>query len=324
MMKKIKKIGILIDMENGVVKESNFGMITLANQGAAGLYALSFDSLDNRASDALAEYGIHTIVDLGLPDEQAVRLNPAIRANAVVAAVRELGLDGIFGLSTAEGKDLIPRVAAMLDAPLVMDCVDVDLEKKIGKTSQYSGKVLADIQLTGDIVVFGIRPNAVQAAPSPEEAKTVSISGGTDFSPGLSSGLALVSWDGGKDDDSLVSLSEADIIVAGGRGMKNGENFSLLFDCAEKMNAAVGASRVAVDEGWVPYALQVGQTGEKVSPSVYLSCGISGSIQHFAGMKTAKMIIAINTDENAAMIANSDYYVRGDLFEILPELIGQL
>ncbi len=320
MMKKIEKIGILIDMENGSVKESNFGMITLANQSDAGLYALALDSLDNRASEALAEYGIRTIVDLRLQDEQAVRLNPAVRAKAVVAAVRELGLDSIFGLSTAEGKDLIPRVAAILDAPLVMDCVDVDLEKKIGKTSQYSGKVLADIQLTGDIVVFGIRPNAVQAVPSPVEAKTVSMAAGAD----LSSDLTLVSWDGGKNDDSQVSLNEADIIVAGGRGMKNGENFSLLFDCAEKMNAAVGASRVAVDEGWVPYALQVGQTGEKVSPSVYLACGISGSIQHFAGMKTAKMIIAINTDENAAMIANSDYYALGDLFEILPELIGQL
>ena len=314
----MKKIGILIETENGSVKESCFGMITLASQGDAGLYALAFDSPDNRMSDTLAEYGIHTIVDLGLSGDDAGKMNPDIRARAVVAAVREFDLDGIFGLSTAEGKDLVPRVAALLDAPLVMDCVDVDIEKRIGKTSQYSGKVLADIQLTGDIVVFGIRPNAIRAVASPVQAKMVSMD------QNLSSPLTLVSWDGGKEDDAAVSLSEADIIVAGGRGMKNGENFSLLFDCAEKMNAAVGASRVAVDEGWVPYALQVGQTGEKVSPSVYLACGISGSIQHFAGMKTAKMIIAVNTDENAAMIANSDYYVLGDLFEILPELIAQL
>lgn len=106
--------------------------------------------------------------------------------------------------------------------------------------------------------------------------------------------------------------------------MKNKDNFSLIIDCAEKLNAAPGASRVAVDEGWVPYAFQVGQTGEKVSPQAYIACGISGSIQHFAGMKTAKMIIAVNKDENAAIMANCDYQVPGDLFDILPEIMKQL
>ena len=115
-------------------------------------------------------------------------------------------------------------------------------------------------------------------------------------------------------------LAESDIIISGGRGLKRAENFKLLFDCARHMNASVGASRVAVDNGWVPYAMQVGQTGVKVNPKVYMAVGISGSIQHFAGMKTAKMIIAINTDENAAIMANCDYFAVGDLFEILPEL----
>jgi electron transfer flavoprotein alpha subunit len=102
--------------------------------------------------------------------------------------------------------------------------------------------------------------------------------------------------------------------------LKSGENFKLLFDCARHLNASVGASRVAVDNGWVPYAMQVGQTGVKVNPKVYIAVGISGSVQHFAGMKTAKMIIAINTDANAAIMANCDYYAVGDLFEILPAL----
>ncbi|HCY85345.1 MAG TPA: hypothetical protein DHV36_09455 [Desulfobacteraceae bacterium] len=319
MNQRMNKIGIIIETENGSVKETNFGMITLANRGNAQLYALMGENAAS-AGASLAEYGITTVVDLGLPEEATVRLNPDVRAKAVVAAVNELGLDGVFGLSSAEGKDLIPRVAAYLDAPLVMDCLDVDPENKTGRTSQYSGKVVADIQLTGDIAVFGIRPNAVKAEAAQAEATMVSLAAGAD----TSSALSLVSWDESSADDSQVSLAEADIIVAGGRGMKNGDNFSLLFDCADKMKAAVGASRVAVDEGWVPYAHQVGQTGEKVSPSVYIACGISGSIQHFAGMKTAKMIIAVNTDENAAMVANSDYYVLGDLFEILPEIIKQI
>jgi electron transfer flavoprotein alpha subunit len=121
------------------------------------------------------------------------------------------------------------------------------------------------------------------------------------------------------------NLSEADVIVSGGRGMKNGENFKLIFDCAKAFgDAAVGASRVAVDEGWVPYAMQVGQTGTKVNPKVYIACGISGSVQHLAGMKTSGLIIAINTDANAAILAHCDYFVIGDLFTILPALTRKL
>ena len=114
------------------------------------------------------------------------------------------------------------------------------------------------------------------------------------------------------------------MIISGGRGLKNGENFQLLRDCAAPLGAAVGASRVAVDNGWVPYAMQVGQTGVKVNPKVYLACGISGSIQHYAGMKTSGMIIAINADADAPIMANCDYFVVGDLFEILPALAEAL
>ena len=313
----MKRIGVIIETENGQVKDTNFGMISLAAKGGAQLFALAADTVD---PEVPAAYGAGTLVDLGLPDAPEIRQNPDVRARAVAGAVRELGLDGVFGLSSAEGRDLIPRVAACLDAPLVMDCLDVDPGTKTAKTTQYSGKVIADIQLSGDIVVFGIRPNAVKAKPAPVEAGTICLA----EKPDTASALTLTAWDTVYPDDNQAGLSEADIIVAGGRGLKNKDNFSLLFDCAGKMNGAVGASRVAVDEGWIPYAHQVGQTGEKVSPAVYLAFGISGSIQHFAGMKTAGMIIAVNTDENAAMVANSDYYVIGDLFEILPALIQRL
>ena len=315
----MKKTGILIEMENSRVKDTTLGMITLAARSDAECYALVLDGVDDAACEVLARYGITTVVDLGLSFDPAIRLNPAVRADAAAQAAKKLQLDVIFGLSSADGKDLVPRVAALLDAPLVMDCLDVDLENNIARTSQYSGKVLADIQLTGDVVVFGIRPNAVQPVPAPAQAETLQMASGSPAAEGCD----LVSWDDGED-GSQTSLAEADIIIAGGRGLKNKDNFSLIFDCAEKMHAAAGASRVAVDEGWMPYAFQVGQTGEKVSPQVYIACGISGSIQHFAGMKTARMIIAVNKDENAAIMANCDYHVQGDLFEILPELIRQL
>lgn len=308
-----RNIGILIEMENGTVKESNLGMITLA-AGQGAVTALAPKGLDDTAVKTIGEYGVNTIAELDLSED------PAIQARFIEAAANQLNLQVLFGLSGAEGKDLLPRVAALLDAPLVMDCLDVDLETGQCKTSQYSGKLLATIRVTGDVQVYGIRPNAIPAVASPNTPEKVS----PEIQADAPANLKLVSSENGTSDDGQVSLAEADIIIGGGRGMKNGENFSLLFGCAKKMKAAVGASRVAVDEGWIPYAHQVGQTGEKVSPSVYIACGISGSIQHFAGMKTAKMIIAVNKDENAAMVAHSDYYVLGDLFDILPELEKQL
>ena len=315
----MKQAGILIEMENSRVKDTSLGMITLAARADMTRHALMLDGVNEDTKNRLAQYGIHTIVDLSLPDDPLIRLNPAVRAQAVAFAVGQLNLDTVLGMSSADGKDIIPRIAALLDAPLVMDCVDVDFEKNIAKTSQYSGKVMADIALTGDVVIFGIRPNAVPPKPSPVKVQTLAM----DPLVSAPEHLTLLSWDDGED-RGTGSLAEADIIIAGGRGLKNKDNFSLIFDCAKKLNAAPGASRVAVDEGWVPYALQVGQTGEKVSPQVYIACGISGSIQHFAGMKTAKMIIAVNLDENAAIMAHCDYQVQGNLFEILPELIRQL
>lgn len=315
----MKQAGIVIEMEHGRVKETSLGMITLAAKTAGSLTALVMDGVTDDITERLAEYGVHTIVDLVLPETAEIRLNPAVRAAAVVQAVRDRGLDRVLGLSSPDGKDLLPRVAALLDAPLVMDCVDVDLEKGLAETSQYSGKVMAQIQLNGETLVFGVRPNAVPPEPKPVKAEAVAMTGNR----AVSETITLVSWDDG-DAEGRQSLVEADIIIAGGRGLKNRDNFSLIFECAQKLNAVPGASRVAVDEGWVPYALQVGQTGEKVSPQVYIACGISGSIQHFAGMKTAKMIIAVNKDENAAIMANCDYQVQGDLFDILPELIRQL
>jgi len=314
-------IGILIEMEAGQVKGANFGMIAMAGkQVDADLFALVLDGVDDGVSKSLAFHGIDVIADICLPQDSGIKLNPDIRARAVAAAAEELGLDMLFGLSTALGKDLIPRVAALADAPLIMDCLDVDPAAKTARTSQYSGKVLADIQVVKGFSVFGIRPNAVSPSPAPGQTQTIVIDC-TSLAP---AGLTLVSWDQGTVSGDQPSLSEADIILAGGRGVRGKENFELLFDCAKIINAAVGASRAAVDENWISYAHQVGQTGEKVSPSVYLALGISGSVQHFAGMRTSGTIIAVNTDENAAMMANADYQVNADLFEILPELIRQL
>ena len=309
----MKHIGVIIEQDKTGIKESNFGMITMARASDTKLFAFVMDTDAQSVKAALESYGITHIVDICLaPDQQN---NPVTRAQALINAIRELNISMVLGLSTAMGKDLLPRMAALLDAPLVMDCFHVDLVQKTARTYHYSGKTIATIQLTGPVLLFGIRPNAVEPVKARENARVLAL----DLRHVAANGLTVMKA-GSTDKSPAVNLAEAEVIIAGGRGMKNSDNFNLLFQCAERMNAAVGASRVAVDTGWVPYSMQVGQTGEKVSPKVYIACGISGSIQHFAGMKTAGMVIAINTDENAAIISNCDYYVTGDALEIVPEL----
>jgi electron transfer flavoprotein alpha subunit len=183
--------------------------------------------------------------------------------------------------------------------------------------SQYSGRAIATLKTEGDYHIYGIRPHAIDASPAPGRAENVTFQAEV-----RKDGLMVKEIKQG--DSGGIDLTEADIIISGGRGMENSENFSVLFECAEKMEAAVGASRVAVDEGWVPYGMQVGQTGKTVSPKVYIACGISGSVQHFAGMKTAAMIIAINKDDGAAIMKRCDYFVAADLFDILPALTARL
>ncbi|WP_457552217.1 electron transfer flavoprotein subunit alpha/FixB family protein [Desulfobacula sp.] len=309
----MKNIGIIIELDNGRVKESNFGMITLARAKNYELFAFVMDADAKSVKQDLESFGITKIVEICLAPAQ--RNNPAVRAKAIIMALKEFDISMVLGLSTAMGKDLLPRIAALIGAPLVMDCFHLDLEQSCVKTSQYSGKTIATIQVTGDIRVFGIRPNAIEPIKAPGSARILKFDGSNIVTRGFK-----VVKTNGNDKGTSLNLAEADVIIAGGRGMKNSDNFTLLFQCAKKLNAAVGASRVAVDSGWVPYSMQVGQTGEKVSPKVYIACGISGSIQHFAGMKTSGMVIAINTDEGSAIISNCDYYTIADALDIIPEL----
>jgi electron transfer flavoprotein alpha subunit len=307
----MKSIGLLIELKDGQVKEANFGMATAARGENRKLVAMVVDGSATDARKVLEAYGVARILNISSGKRS---WDPARRAAAVAAAMQEFGIDSLIGLTSPSGRELLPRIAALLEAPLIMDCIEIDLDAHRVKTSQYSGKTIATIALTGSHFIYGMRVNVVAPLKAPATTEIIDFS----FDGYQGNGYEVIETrtDGSGDQ----YLAESDIIISGGRGLKRAENFKLLFDCARHMNASVGASRVAVDNGWVPYAMQVGQTGVKVNPKVYMAVGISGSIQHFAGMKTAKMIIAINTDENAAIMANCDYFAVGDLFEILPEL----
>jgi electron transfer flavoprotein alpha subunit len=312
----MQKIGILIETKEGEIKKTNLGVITAARGDARELYAFLMDGINDDQKNVLQSYGVHKIVEV-ISEDAPIDYNPVSWSQAVSQAMVHFGTNTLLGLAGIQGQNLLPRIAAGLNAPLVMDCSAIDLAAHTAQKSQFSGRTIATLKTRGNFHLYGIRPNAIEAVPAFCRADVVSFQAEIK-----KAGLTVKELKQGG--SSGVDLTEADVILAGGRGLENSENFSLLFECAQMMGAAVGASRVAVDEGWVPYAMQVGQTGKTVSPKVYIACGISGSVQHFAGMKTAAMIMAINKDPEAAIMKRCDYFVAADLFEIIPALSARL
>lgn len=303
--------GLLIEFKDGKIKPACFGMATAAWAPGRAIVAMVLDAPADDVAADLSAYGVRRIVHITTGQ---TGWQPAAGAAAVISAMDHFNITHLIGLTSPAGRELLPRIAAGLDAPLVMDCTLIDTASRRVTAPQYSGKTIATIALTGTHFIYGLTPNAVAPQTHPVTAEII------EFAPKIQTDPGYQVLETRSDSGSAQYLAEADIIISGGRGLKNGENFKLLFDCAKHIGASVGASRVAVDNGWVPYAMQVGQTGVKVNPKVYLAVGISGSVQHFAGMKTAKLIIAINSDANAAIMANCDYYTVGDLFEIVPAL----
>jgi len=214
------------------------------------------------------------------------------------------------------GKDFLPRLATKFDAGLASDVVNINFDggSFAGTRPLFAGKCLAKVELTGPKPHFvSIRPNALGMTQDPASgagnAQDVSASAG-DVRATIKEIIKAAS--------SKVDLTEANIIVSGGRAMKNAENFKILEQMADVIGATVGASRAAVDSGFAPHAMQVGQTGKTVAPTLYIACGISGAIQHLAGMRTSKVIVAINTDPDAPIFTKADYGIVGDLFTIVP------
>jgi electron transfer flavoprotein alpha subunit len=312
--KTMEKTGVIIEIKEGRVKDANLGMIACAGATGRKVYALVINENAESFRETLESHGVHAILELTISGPENAPWNPEQYAHAIIQAMEAHQIKILLGLTTPMGRELLPRIAAALDAPLVMDCIDVDMEEGLAQTTLYSGKTIGTIKLSGPYQLFGIRPNVIPAVPVKRNATMIPMT----IDIPLPDRFKTIEILPGQ--SSRTDITEADIIISGGRAMQNKENFSLLFQCAKAMGAAVGASRVAVDMGWVPYTMQVGQTGEKVSPRVYIACGISGSIQHFAGMKMSGMIIAINTNPEAAMVSNCDYFIQGDLFEIVPLL----
>lgn len=274
----------------------------------------SFETLSSEAMADLAKYGAAKIHHL--QGAQLDKYSPEGYSNALKSFISTQSFDYVFSGSTSLAKDLMPRLAGMFDAGMASEVTNflMDGDTFNGTRPMFAGKCLAKVEITGPKPHFvTVRPNALGLSESP------TAGAGTAAEQAVEAGqIRAAIKEIIKGASEKLDLTEANIIVSGGRAMKNAENFKILNDMADVIGATVGASRAAVDSGFAPHAMQVGQTGKTVAPSLYIACGISGAIQHLAGMRTSKVIVAINTDPDAPIFTKADYGIVGDLFTIVP------
>ncbi len=311
------RILIYAEHREGALRKITFENITLAKQMGAPFEVAVIGSDVNNLQEELGKYGAEKVVFYQSPKLGTYSADGY--AQILAEAVQKQGADVLLMGATSTGKDLGPRTASILNAAMATDCTKVEADGDDLKITRpmYAGKVLAHIRLSSAVKVVTVRPNVYSATEAPANAvvETEAVEP-ADFKAALKE---IVSGAKGK-----LDVTEADIIVSGGRGMKGPENWHLIEGLAELLGAATGASRAAVDAGWRPHDEQVGQTGKTVSPSLYIAVGISGAIQHLAGMSSSKYIVAINKDPDAPIFKLADYGIVADLFDVVPRMIEEL
>jgi len=308
---------VIAEHRENEIRKITFENISLACALGVPFEVVVLGSGIGNVADTLGKYGADKVTSYSNPDLETY--SPDVYAGLLASIIQEESAELVIMGATSTGKDLAPRIAAHLDAALATDCTQVSLD---GSTLQvrrpmYAGKVLADVQINSAVKIVTVRPNVFTAV---EKSVSVQVTEKPIEVPEAKTSVKeLVSGEKGK-----LDVTEADIIVSGGRGLKGPENWHLVEDLASELGAAQGASRAAVDAGWRPHDEQVGQTGKTVAPSLYVAVGISGAIQHLAGMSSSKYIVAINKDEDAPIFKVADYGIAGDAFEIVPKLIEEL
>jgi len=314
---------VFCESRDGEFKRSSHEALGVARRLADGcggsVDAVSLGAAAGPASGSLAAYGADRVWNCADPALDAYQAQAY--AACIAAATEQSGANLILLPASAMGKDVAARLAARLDAASACDLTAIDWSPDGGLTGTrpvYSGKAIVELSAAaGAPTVATLRPN-VFPAPAADEGRSASSE--TLDNPVEMGSLRVHTVRVDLPEQQELDVAEASIVVAGGRGLKEAENFSLLRELASALGGAVGASRAVVDEGWIGHAHQVGQTGKVVSPQLYIACGISGAIQHLAGMSSSGTIVAINKDADASIFKIANYGIVGDLFEVVPAL----
>ena len=314
----------VLEQRDGALRKVSHEVVTggrrLADAlGSATVNALVVAAGTVRGTDAVGGFGADKVITLTNPAFGSYA--PEGYARAIVDWVKAGDYRAVVFAASATGKDLAPRVAARLGRPLVQDVTEVSVASGavIATRPVYAGTALLKVRVAGGPAVLSLRPSVFTPVERPKAGtqQTAAVEG----SPGRVLVKQVKAAPAG-----TLDVAEAPIIVSGGRGLKEPANFKVLEELAAAFGgrAAVGASRAVVDAGWRPHADQVGQTGKTVSPTLYVAVGISGAIQHLAGMRTSKVIVAINKDKDAPIFKVADYGIVGDLFEVVPRLTEEI
>jgi electron transfer flavoprotein alpha subunit len=305
---------VIAEHDNGSLKGATLNAVTAAQELGGDVDILvAGANCDGAAQAAAAVAGIGKVL---VADNAAYEHQLAENVSLLVAEVGA-AYDNIVAAATTNGKNIMPRVAALLDVAQISEITDV-VSADTFQRPIYAGNVIATVQSSDAKKVITVRATGFDAAAAEGGSATVEAVDAV-HDAGISTFVGEEVAESDRPD-----LTAASVVISGGRGMQNGENFKLLDGIADKLGAAIGASRAAVDAGFVPNDMQVGQTGKIVAPDLYIAVGISGAIQHLAGMKDSKVIVAINKDEDAPIFQVADYGLVADLFDVLPELESKI
>ena len=312
----------LVEQIDGQVDELSLQALSLARELADGepLTALLAGEGGREASAQLGSHGVANA--LVAEDERLGAYAPGAWARSVTDAIDRLATGAVVAPGTVRGNEVLSHVAARLDLPFAANCSAIDERSPLTVTRvRWGGSLLEEARVHGSPALLSVAPHTVPAA-TVNGADAPSVE---SFAPALDENDLLVRVAEHVDAATAgISLAEAKVVVSGGRGVGSADGFGMLEELAELLHAAVGCSRVVTSAGWRPHTDQVGQTGTKVSPDLYIACGISGATQHIAGCKGAKKILAINSDAEAPILASADYAVIGDLTEIVPAITAEL
>jgi electron transfer flavoprotein alpha subunit len=310
------KIFVFAEHKNGALKRGAMELLQAAQKSGGQVVAMAVGTGADKAAAEMGPHGaqeVHIIKDASLD-----AYNPELYAAAVEMVLSKVQPQVLLASATSTAKDLFPKIAARMKTGLASDCTALTIsdDTVTAKKPLYSAKAFATVNFENSpIKMVLMRANQLPVGPA-DNSKTANIVEHTLAKPDLKTIIKEVV----KGTSEKLDLTEANVIVSGGRGLKEAGNFKILNDLADVLGATVGASRAVVDAGWVPHGMQVGQTGKTVAPSLYIAVGISGSIQHLAGMSGSKVIVAINNDPNAPIFQKATYGIVGDLFDVVPKL----